>query len=279
VSVHLPEYARPPPLLLPRPRRVRAIIVSEFRRRLKALNIALLVLIFLVVDLPIVVDFYFAQLVGGFAPSVAPITLFFVPFQLGVWAFFVILLAASVGAAIIAGDLASRSITMYLARPISRGDYLAAKASAAGAWISLGVLLPGWVAVVVVLALGYVSLPVALVAAGGFFLIAVLGVGALTALTLLLSALSSKSSYAGAGIFGVLIGTQAVASVLAGISGRSSFLYVSPLEDLTAVAQALFGVPGGSLDPWNAAAILVGVAAVSGTLAYLRLERTEVISE
>jgi ABC-2 type transport system permease protein len=279
VTIYLPDYSLPPPTLLPRSARVRAILRQEIAVRVRAVNIALLALIYLVVVAPIVVSFYFEQFLGALSSPPAPITLFFAPYGEGVWAFFLVLLATSVGAAIIARDLASRSITMYLSRPITYADYLLGKAGAAGFWIALGALVPGLIATVIVLALGYVSLPVALLAAAGFLIVGSLAIGALTGITLLLSAMASRSTYAGAGIFGSLIGAEAIAEVLSAVSRNSGFLYLSPFQDLAAVAECWFGVTGDPLNPWAAAALLLAVALSTGTLAYLRLRGTEVVSE
>ena len=282
MSIHLPDYSLPPPTLLPRDRRVRAIVWAEIRARMRAINVVVLVLINVVVILPVVLAFYLGALtrdLGGFLSSAAPITEFYTPYALGVWSFLIVLLASSVGAAIIAGDVASRSITMYLARPITHEDYLAAKLGAAGFWVMLGALLPGLIATIVVLALGYVSLGVALTAFGGFLVVGILAVVALTGLGVFLSAISSKSAYAGAGIFGVLIGAEAIARVLAGVSGRASFAYLSPLEDVDGVARAVFGVPNNPIDPWAAGGILFGLGVATTILAYLRLRRTEVVAE
>jgi ABC-type transport system involved in multi-copper enzyme maturation permease subunit len=279
VTIYLPDYSLPPPALLPRAARIRAILREEIVVRSRAVNFALLALIYLVVVAPIVVTFYLDPFLGALGSAPAPITLFFAPYGEGIWAFFLVLLATSVGAAIIARDLASRSITMYLSRPITHLDYLLGKAGAAGFWIALGALGPGLVATAIVLALGYVSLPVALLAAAGFLVVGLLAVGALTGLTLLLSALASRSTYAGAGIFGALLGAEAIATVLSDVSGNSGFLYLSPFQDIAAVAQSLFGVTGDPLDPWAAAGLLIALAIGTGALAYLRLAGTEVVSE
>jgi ABC-type transport system involved in multi-copper enzyme maturation permease subunit len=281
MSIYLPDYSRPPPTLLPRGRRIQAILSAEVRARSRAINLVVLALIFVVVVLPVVLEFYLFSLLGptGLLQHSDPLPLFNEPFAIVAWPFFLVLLASSVGAAIVAGDLATRSITLYLSRPITPADYLVAKAGAVGVWLALGTILPGLVATAIVLALGYVSLWVALQAAAGFLLVGILGVVALTGLTVLLSALASRSTYAGAGIFGTLIGTLAIAAALSGVSGNAAFLYVSPIEDLLEVARAVFALPTSPLDPWIAGGALLGLGLVSLGIAYLRLSRTEVVAE
>ncbi|HUI38714.1 MAG TPA: ABC transporter permease subunit [Thermoplasmata archaeon] len=278
MSIHAPRYSLPPPSLLPRWDRLLAIVAQGVKERLRALNLVLLSLTYVVVLLLIVVPFYLSSLASGFFGGIT-LSLFYTPFGAGVWSFFIILLASSVGAGIIAGDVATRSITMYLSRPISRLDYLLAKAAAVGIWLTLATILPGCVGAGIVLALGYVSLPLALEAIGGFLAAGILTVAAFTALSVLLSAISSKAVYAGAGIFGVLLGSEVIAAVVQAISNNPTALYFSLQDDVLAVAQAIFGVPSSSIDPWSAAGVLVAFSAVAFFLTYLRLERVEAVSE
>ena len=157
MTIRSPEYSLPPPTLLPRVSRLLAIVENEVRQRVGALNIVLLGFIFTVVLIPLVLSFYLGALLPG-GTGTSALAVFYTPIALGAWFFFLVLLVSSVGAALIAGDLATRAITLYYARPIRRSDYLVAKASAAGIWILLATVLPGVVGVVIVLSLGYVSL-------------------------------------------------------------------------------------------------------------------------
>ncbi len=280
MSIRPPEYDRAPPALRPRSARVRAIVEEGVRERTRALNIVLLAFIFIVVLLPLGFIFYFEATFGslvGSAPS--RLSLLDFPFELDFWMFFLILLTASVGAASVAGDRATRALTLYLARPITRTDYLAAKTGVVGIWVGLGAILPGLIGVVILLALGYLSLPVALEGAGGYLLVGLIGTGAFTGLAILLSSLTARSTVAGAGIFGSLIGVHAVVAVLSGISGQSSYLYLSPIEDVLAMAKGVFGVSGNSLDPWVAGAGMVALAGVTLGLAHELLRGAEVVEE
>ncbi|MCI4368438.1 MAG: ABC transporter permease subunit [Thermoplasmata archaeon] len=279
MSIHAPEYSLPPPALRPRPDRWGAILESQLLERGKALNFVLLGLLSAAVLLSTVVPFYIATLFrGGFGPGVSA-RLFFIPFSTGVWFFLLVLLSSSVGAGIVSRDLASRSLTLYLARPITRFDYLVAKSGAVAAWIFFGAVIPSSIGCFIVLSLGYASLPLALQGFGGDLAVGLLAVTAFTGISVFLSSLSSRSALAGAGIFGVLIGSEAVAVLLAAISNQPSFGYLSPDENLIAVASGAFGVGGDPLSPWVAAVILIGFSATTFFLAYWRLEGAEVVPE
>jgi ABC-type transport system involved in multi-copper enzyme maturation permease subunit len=254
------------------------ILGATVRERFGAVNTVLLALIYTVVLLQIVVPFYLRALAPGLSGGSA-LSLFYGPFPTQIWFFFEVLLAASVGAGVIANDVATRSITMYLSRPITSWDYLVAKGSGVALWLGLAVIVPGLVSTVMVLALGYVSLPVALQAAGAFLGVGLLTVLAFTGLAVLLSAWSPKSSYAAASIFGVLVGAEVVALVVQGITGQASILYFSVEQDVISVAQAAFGVSGGILDPFVAGAILIGLGSVTLILTYLSLAAADAVAE
>lgn len=278
MSIHAPQYTLEGTTLRPHRDRVAVVLSSTVRERFGPLNIALLVFIFIVVLITIVVPFYFANLLPALSSGTS-LSTFFLPFSSQVWFFFQILLLASVGAGVIAGDVATRAITMYFARPITRFDYLAAKASAVALWLGLAVIVPPLIGTVIVLALGYASLVLALEAAAAFLGVGLLTVFAFTALTLLISAWAPKASYAAAAIFGLLAGTEIVALVVSGIGDDSRILYFSAEQDILAVARDAFGVSGGGIDPAIAAVILVGVGVVALMLTRLRLDSIEVVSE
>ena len=278
MSVHAPRYALPPPQLSRRSRRVLAVFYQSVRERAGAANLVLLALSYIVVLLLIIVPFYLASLAPG-ACGVLPLTAFFLPFATQLWFFFEALLVTSVGAGIIATDVANRSITMYLARPITSLDYLVAKAGAVGTWLTLGIIAPGAIGTTIVLALGYVDLPTALAAYAGFVGVGLLTVVVFAGLALILSAIAPRATYAGAAIFGGLVGAEIIALAVRGISGQPDVLYVSVEQDLLAVAQYAFGVTGGELAPGVAAVVLLLLAAGCFLASYMRLDRLQVVSE
>jgi hypothetical protein len=279
VSIVAPNYSLPPPTLEPRASRAFAIFEHQIREQTRVLNIVLLALIFILGILPLVLTIYINRLVGNGLLGSIGLASFYEPIGIELWFFLLILLVSSVGAGIIAGDVATKAMTLYLARPIQPVDYLGAKAGAVAFWIFVGGVVPGWTGTIIVLALGYVSLPLALQAAAGYFVVGLFAITAYTGLAVLLSSLTSRSTLAGAGIFGALLGSDIVMAVLSAISGKVGFLYASPPSDVLAVAQGVFDVSGGSLDPWSAAAALVIFATGSFALAYVRLTRTQVIAE
>src|SRR5881628_84351 len=109
MSISLPTYTRREMPLLSRRHRLRAIIVTGLRREFKrpATIVATAVGVGLVLVSSIVI----------------------VPASNGAILFFVTLMASVVGSALIADDLNSMALTLYLSRPITHADYLIAKAA------------------------------------------------------------------------------------------------------------------------------------------------------
>lgn len=284
MSIHAPEYVLPPPPLQPRSARTLAIWQHEVRERAGALTIVVLVFLYIIFVLSIVLIFELASLTGGRLTSAlfgttSALSVFLVPYSDVATFFFLTLLVAAVGARVVAGDLANRAVTMYLARPITALDYLTAKASSVGFWMLLGFAAPAGIADVIVLALGDVSLPLALRAAGGIVVVGLLVAVAYTGVAVLLSSLTHRVTLAGVGIFGFLIGSEAIAGIVSAVASDPRLLYLSLWSDQVAVASAVFGATSDPLDPWAAAAILLGVAAAALALAYVKLRATEVVAE
>ncbi|HEV2166402.1 MAG TPA: hypothetical protein VGS23_05435 [Thermoplasmata archaeon] len=279
MSIVAPNYSLPPPALEPRSRRTLAILEHQIREQSGALTWVLMAFIVIVVVLPLVLTVYLARLVPNGLAGHTTLATFYGPVGQEVWFILLILLVSSVGAALIARDVATKAMTMYLARPIRPIDYLAAKAGSVGFWVFLGGVLPGWVGTIILLSLGYVSLPLALEAAGGYFVLGCFSIAAFTGISVLLSSMTARSTLAGAGILGGLLGSYIVMELLYAISGSARFLYASPVADLLGVGAGVFGASGNPIDPWWAGTFLVVFAFVAFELTYLRLRRAQAVSE
>ena len=119
---------------------------------------------------------------------------------------------------------------------------------------------------------------IALEAIGLSVLLGLLFTAFYTSVTLLLSSLTTRKSYAAAGVFAVTFGLTIPADILSSSIGNSTLLYVSPWEDYLAVARAAFGASGSQHDwPW-ALAILLAATVVASLATYLRMKAIEVVS-
>ena len=277
MSISLPTYTRREMPLLGRRHRLRAIVVTGLRREFK--RPAVIVTTLLGVALIVILSTAILLFAGLFLPGQAlDLSFFFVPASNQTVLFFITLMASLVGSALIADDLNSMALTLYLSRPITHADYLVAKAAILAPLISLIAVLPLVLTPFVAALLGLFSWTIALEAIGLSLLLGSLFTAFYTSVTLLLSSLTHRKSYAAAGIFAVTFGLTIPAEILSISINNPAFLYASPWEDYLALARAAFGASGGQIDwPW-ALVILLAATLVASSLTYVRMKAVEVVA-
>lgn len=185
---------------------------------------------------------------------------------------FVILLSIFGGAGLVANDLRTGAVLVYLSRPLTRRDYVLGK---------LGVLLALNLSVTLVPALLLYVLSVALapdtflawslawlapaIVAYALLLAAVVGL-----LALAISSLSRSARVAGLGFFGLILGLD-LARGLLWIAYRTKWVALVSVEGtLRSVGNALFGIAERGLSvPWIASAPMLAALAL-GCLWVLR---------
>lgn len=281
MTIAPPRYALIDRAVRPARERVWAIFSANVRLRgLRAAPLVLICLGFLATFLPLLLILIFASIGFGAGPTLSSFYQGFAGDSIALL-IFSLLLTTVVGAGIIADDLRSKSISLYLSRPITVLDYLAGKASVLGALLAFLAILPGVLTALIVGLLGDVSGIVAAQAAGVFVGVGLLMVLTLTGVGVLLSSLTERRSFAGAGIFATLLSVEVMSALLAGALNNISIEYLSPWEDLLAVARLGFGVSptGSALDPYVSLAILIALIPTLFGLALLRLSRLEVMTD
>jgi ABC-type transport system involved in multi-copper enzyme maturation permease subunit len=275
MSISAPRYTMGPLAREPRWNRVRVIIFEGLMRRLGALNIVLIVLGSLIVGVEVVLFTTepFATLVNGGAG--VGLSNFATPYRSSAYLLLATLLVASAGAGAVAGDVANRSIALYLSRPITPLDYLLGKGVSVGLVLTIFFVIPGIGACLFAFVVGNVSIGLAGLAIAAFVGVGLLVAIVFTALSLLLSSLTRRPIFAGAAILGVLVSAEVLADLVQGVTGSDHALYVSPIEDLLAVGQAAFGITP-SLSAGAALSIVLGLTVVSLVVAYARVRQVEV---
>jgi ABC-type transport system involved in multi-copper enzyme maturation permease subunit len=275
MSISAPRYASTSLVRLGRMARTLSILRHEILRRAVLGNLLVVALTYLGVTLIVVVNGETASAVGQLSLST-----YETPFSSPLWGLLILIVATAVGAGSLADDRGSRAIVLYLSRPIHLGDYLSAKASSIGSWMVIAAMGPGLVAVGILAVLGVGSASMNLSAAAGFAAVGVLAAIFFTGLALALSSLTDRALYAGVAMFGSVLSLDIGADVVSGVTGNSAVYYVSPIADLTTVAQAAFHLPGPyAIDPIPAALLLIFTGAALVAIAYWRLSRVEVVGE
>jgi ABC-type transport system involved in multi-copper enzyme maturation permease subunit len=205
---------------------------------------------------------------------------FSAPYGGTLWPLEILLVAAATGAGSIAEDLASRSITLYLSRPIQLVDYLAGKAAALGFWIGMVAIGPGVVAAILAAALGGVSASMALSAIAATLALGLLATVFFVGLALALSAWTARGLYAGVAIFGLILSLEFAVLAIGAITGNPQVEYLSVFTNLQNVAYYLFQSSGVTSTYPAVSAFYVGVASLLLFVAvWVRLARVEVVGE
>jgi ABC-type transport system involved in multi-copper enzyme maturation permease subunit len=275
MSISAPRYGAAPVARTGRAFRTLAIVRRELLRRSGPGTWVVITLTYLAITLVLTIDTEFASLTGTLS-----LATFETPYSSPAWPFLMLIVATTVGAGSLAEDIGNRSITLYLSRPIRRIDYLAAKATATGTWIVVASVGPGLLGLAVVLVLGWAPASLVLAGAGAFVATGLLASVFLTGLALALSALTTRSLYAGAAIFGVVLSLEIGAPLVSGLTGNASVAYASPITDILSVAQSAFGLSGPyATDPLTSAAILGLGGALLAVFAGWRISRVEVVGE
>ncbi len=175
------------------------------------------------------------------------------------------------GSGLIANDLRTGAILVYLSRPLTRRDYIIGK---------LGVLLA--LNLAVTLGPGLLLYGVSLAIAPEFLMHwdkAWIGVAVavhatvislvLSLVALALSALSRSARIAGLSFFGLIAALGPIVLIIGSITDTPAVLLLSLMDDLTSLGDSMFGVASGHHLAWPYPAAAL-VAAGLGALALLR---------
>ena len=279
MSISLPTYTRREIPLLGRRHRRWAIYTTGLRREIRRLAVIFTLAAGTAVTTIVSIVFVlFAPFL--LAGQKLDLTFFIIPASNSAMAFFVTLMAAVVGAGLIADDLDSMALTLYLSRPLTTADYLVAKAAIVGTLTALIAMLPLVLTPILGGLLALFPWDIALEAAGISILLGALFTGFFVSLSLFLSSLTRRRTYAAAALFAVvfgLIGTETALTTTGAVTSPA-ILYLSPWEDYLCVARAAFGVPNNPIDWAVALAILLGLTILAALGTWTRMRAMEVVS-
>ncbi|HET7293081.1 MAG TPA: ABC transporter permease subunit [Vicinamibacteria bacterium] len=192
--------------------------------------------------------------------------------------FWTLLVSTFGGAGLVANDLRTGAILVYLSRPLTRRDYILGKLGVLLA-LNLGVtLLPALLLYAVGLGLApdlYLKRDLVWVAPAIVLQGTVLSL-AVALLALAVSALSRNARLAGLSFFGLLAGLQVARQILVHVVGAEWATPLSPWANFETIAARLFGMPARA-DPLHAAAVLALVMAASLLVLRARVRAVEIV--
>ena len=184
---------------------------------------------------------------------------------------FTLLLSAFGGAGLIANDLRTGAILVYLSRPLTRRDYVLGKLTVLLALNLAVTLAPALLLYAAALALApeqFAAWSLAWIAPAivGYSLAIALGAGLLA---LAVSSIAKSARVAGLSFVLLFVGLGVVGNVLRNVLDTPATLLISPQSDLEIVGKALFGIAARETVHWSWA-ILVLAALGAGCLLILR---------
>lgn len=183
--------------------------------------------------------------------------------QQGIFVFFVTIY---VGAGLIANDRRANALQVYLSKPLTRAEYVAGKL----AILFLFLLSVTWLPAITLLLIQIMFAGSFAFARANLFLLpaitlfSLLQVLVASSTMLALSSMSKSSRFVGIMYAGLIFFTSALFNAIRGITGRSSFAWISPTETLEQIGNVIFRLePRFQLSP--AAAILTLAVLVAGS--------------
>jgi ABC-2 type transport system permease protein len=193
---------------------------------------------------------------------------------------FTLLLSIFGGAGLIANDLRTGAILVYLSRPLTRRDYVLGKLGVLVALNLSVTLVPGLLLYAIALALApeqFLKWSLAWIGPA-VVLHSVAVTLSVSLLALAVSSLSRSARVAGLGFFGLVFGLRAVREILVQAGFRQAAL-LSLWADLQALGAALFGVAERRPTlPWAwPAAVLLVVAVLCLVVLRSRVRAVEIV--
>jgi ABC-type transport system involved in multi-copper enzyme maturation permease subunit len=194
---------------------------------------------------------------------------------------FVFFVTVYVGAGLIANDRRANALQIYLAKPLTRAEYVFGKLAILMAFL----LFVTWVPAILLL-----LVQIAFAGNVAFFLnnlflfpaitvFSFLQVTLVAATMLALSSLSRSSRYVGILYAAVIFFTQAIYGVLFAVTRSTAFSWLSFSANLAQVGDVIFRQTPQYATPWPVSLmIIVGLVAVSGVILERRVRGVEVIT-
>ena len=197
--------------------------------------------------------------------------------QQGVFVFFVTIY---IGAGLIANDRRANALQVYLSKPLTRTEYVAGKFAILFLFLASVTWLPAILLLIVQTMFAgnftFVQENVFLLPAITLFSLLQVLVSAMTMLAL--SSMSKSSRFVGIMYAGLIFFTAAFFQALRGITGRSSWAWLSPTDTLEQIGAYIFRIdPPYQLSPVVAIATVIVLIAGSAWILERNVRGVEVV--
>ncbi len=197
--------------------------------------------------------------------------------QQGIFVFFVTIY---IGAGLIANDRRANALQVYLSKPLTRAEYVAGKLAILFTFLVSVTWLPAIMLLLIQImfagSFAFVRENVFLLPAITLF--SLLQVLVASSTMLALSSMSKSSRFVGIMYAGLIFFTTALFNAIRGITGRTSFAWISPTETLEQIGNLIFRLePRFDLPPAVAVLTIVVLVAGSAWILERRVRGIEVV--
>ncbi len=198
--------------------------------------------------------------------------------QQGMFVFFI---TVYVGAGLIANDRRANALQIYLAKPLTRAEYVFGKLAVLMTFLLLVTWVPAIVLLIVqiLLAGNFTFLRNNLYLFPAITVFSAIQVLMVSATMLALSSLSKSSRYVGILYAGLVFFTQAMHGVLFAVTRTTRLSWLSFSANLTQVGNVIFRLPPPYDTPWPVSLLMiVAIIAVSALVLERRVRGVEVVA-
>jgi len=194
---------------------------------------------------------------------------------------FVFFITIYVGSGLIAADRRANALQLYLAKPLSRWEYVAGKLAVLFTFLVFVTFVPAMMLLLVQIgfagSLTFVRQNLYLVPAITLYSLAQVLLASSTMLAL--SSLSKSSRFVGVLYAGLIFFTAALFNAVRGITGKAWLVWLSPSDLMEQLGDAIFRVPPRfDMPVWLAAAVVLLLIVGSGWVLERRVRAVEVVS-
>ncbi|MEA1993186.1 MAG: ABC transporter permease subunit [Euryarchaeota archaeon] len=193
-----------------------------------------------------------------------------------------IFLTAVVGSSLISEDIKNKSITLYYSSPIEKIDYFLGKFGIIGTFIASITLIPSTVLYWTLTLISTGEIKSGLWLWGGCMLYSLILIVFFSMLILSLSSLTGNGKYAGASLFGLILGSGVVGGIIYEITDNPRALLFSLSNNLSVVRDKIFrnmeqhqNILGDTLKWYHSLAVLAGVTILLWSITYIKLSKME----
>lgn len=194
---------------------------------------------------------------------------------------FVFFITIYVGAGLIAADRRANALQLYLAKPLSRWEYVAGKLAVLFTFLVFVTFVPAMMLLLVQIGfagnLTFVRQNLYLVPAITLYSLAQVLLASSTMLAL--SSLSKSSRFVGVLYAGLIFFTAALFNAVRGITGKAWLVWLSPSDVMEQLGNAIFRLPPRfDLPVWLAAVVVLLLIGGSAWVLERRVRAVEVVS-